>query len=118
MLLLSPLFLAGASAFLVAAYLLRCLFSPLAKVPGPKITLFTSFILKWNELNANRRGYIHDLHVQYGPVVRIGPNEVSFSSPEAVREIYCSGGSGYDKTEFYDLFKLYGRRYICLLCGS
>ncbi|KXH28572.1 cytochrome P450 [Colletotrichum nymphaeae SA-01] len=49
--------------------------------------------------------YIHTLHQQYGPVVRIAPNEVSFTSYEAVKEIYCSGGSGYDKTEFYDLFK-------------
>jgi hypothetical protein len=28
-----------------------------------------------------------------------------------VKEIYCAGGSGYDKTEFYELFKVYGRRY-------
>jgi len=63
-------------------------------------------------LRANRRVYIHGLHLQYGPVVRIAPNEVSFTSPEAVKEVYCSGGSGYDKTEFYDLFKVYGRRCV------
>lgn len=43
-------------------------------------------------------------------MVRIAPNEVSFASTAAVKEIYCSGGSGYDKTEFYNLFTVYGRR--------
>jgi hypothetical protein len=37
--------------------------------------------------------------------VRLGPNEVSFTSLDAIKEIYASGGSGYDKTEFYTLFK-------------
>ncbi len=62
-------------------------------------------------MQANRTRYIHKLHLQYGPVVRIAPNEVAFASAAAVKEIYCSGGGGYDKTEFYDLFKVYGRRY-------
>lgn len=32
------------------------------------------------------------------PVVRIAPNEVSSTSYEAVKEIYGSLGSGYDKS--------------------
>ncbi|KAL3424538.1 cytochrome P450 [Phlyctema vagabunda] len=61
-----------------------------------------------NEYTAGRREYIHALHEEYGPVVRLGPNEVSFSSGEAIKEIYTSGGGGYDKTEFYSLFKQFG----------
>ncbi|KZL67040.1 cytochrome p450 [Colletotrichum incanum] len=110
MLLLSPHFLGAAAAVLLAVYLVRCVSSPLWKVPGPRISAFTSLILKWHELRANRTRYIHGLHQKYGPVVRIAPNEVCFTSYEAVKEIYCSGGSGYDKTEFYDLFRVYGRR--------
>ncbi|SPO02789.1 related to benzoate 4-monooxygenase cytochrome P450 [Cephalotrichum gorgonifer] len=110
MLLFSPLFLLAAATLILAAGLIRCLTSPLAKIPGPRVSLFTSLVLKWNELRANRRGYIHALHVRYGPVVRVSPHEVSFTSALAVKEIYCSGGSGYDKTEFYDLFRVYGRR--------
>ena len=65
----------------------------------------------WHEFRANRTRYIHQLHKHYGStVVRIAPNEVAFASADAVKDIYCSGGSGYDKTEFYDLFKVYGRR--------
>jgi hypothetical protein len=115
MLILSPTFLAGILCLCAAVFLTRSLTSPLAKVPGPRSSLFTSLPLKWHELTANRRLYIHGLHVRYGPVVRIAPGEVSFTSPEAVKEIYCSGGGGYDKTEFYDLFKVYGRRYLNLI---
>lgn len=110
MLLLSPAFLGAASAVVTILYLTRCVCAPLWKLPGPMISAFTSLVLKWHELRANRTRYIHQLHAKYGPVVRIAPNEVSFTSYEAVKEIYCSGGSGYDKTEFYDLFRVYGRR--------
>jgi hypothetical protein len=99
--------------FLVAccAHIIRCLRSPLNAIPGPLTAKFTSVILKWHEFHADRTKYIHSLHRKYGPAVRIAPNEVAFASAAAVKEIYCSGGSGYDKTEFYDLFKVYGRRY-------
>ncbi|UKZ96348.1 uncharacterized protein TrAFT101_011145 [Trichoderma asperellum] len=110
MLLLSPVVLLAAAALLATIQLIRCLRSPLSKIPGPTVSKFTTLVLKWKEIHAQRTTYVHQLHLQYGPVVRIAPNEVSFTSWEALKEIYCSGGSGYDKTEFYDLFKIYGRR--------
>ncbi|RYP91047.1 hypothetical protein DL770_002877 [Monosporascus sp. CRB-9-2] len=82
----------------------------LSRIPGPAVSLFSSWLLKYHEFCANPTRYIHRLHLKYGPVVRIAPNEVSFASWEGVREIYGSGGSGYDKTEFYNLFIVYGRR--------
>jgi hypothetical protein len=112
MILLSPYVLGGALASLAFFYFIRCMISPLWSVPGPKYSAFTSLVLKWKELRAQRTTYIHELHQKYGQVVRVAPNEVSFTSIAAVKEIYCSGGSGYDKTEFYDLFKAYGRRYV------
>ncbi|TKW48349.1 putative sterigmatocystin biosynthesismonooxygenase [Colletotrichum tanaceti] len=112
MFMFSPFFVGAVFAGLLAVYLVRCISSPLWKFPGPRISAFTSLLLKWHELRANRTKYIHGLHQMYGPVVRIAPNEVCFTSYVAVKEIYCSGGSGYDKTEFYDLFKVYGRRCV------
>ena len=38
-----------------------------------------------------------------GPVVRIAPNEVSFSSPDAAIEIFKTG-KGFHKTDFYGVF--------------
>ncbi|GLI78457.1 hypothetical protein PoHVEF18_006772 [Penicillium ochrochloron] len=86
-------------------YVAQGVTSPVSKVPGPWYTRFTSLWIKYQEFTANRRESVHRLHQVYGPVVRLGPNEVSFTSLDAIREIYASGGSGYDKTEFYSLFK-------------
>jgi hypothetical protein len=89
----------------------RAIFSPLSKLPGPKYTLFSELYLVIQEFTGKRREYIHELHKRCGAVVRLGPNEVSFTSLEAMKEIYTSGGSGYDKTEFYTLFKQFDTRY-------
>ncbi|RDL36124.1 Uncharacterized protein BP5553_06736 [Venustampulla echinocandica] len=91
-------------------FVYRATFAPLSKLPGPWYTLFSDVFLMYKEFTAQRRVYIHELHKRFGPVVRLGPNEVSFTSLEAVKEIYQSGGSGYDKTEFYNLFIQYGTR--------
>ncbi|KAK4456069.1 cytochrome P450 [Podospora aff. communis PSN243] len=102
--------LAVAALSLTANFFRRALSSPLNKLPGPWYAKYSSLVLKWHEFKAQRTRYVHSLHLQYGPAVRIAPNEAAFASATAVKEIYCSGGSGYDKTEFYDLFKVYGRR--------
>ncbi|KAJ5719114.1 hypothetical protein N7493_007569 [Penicillium malachiteum] len=93
-------------AILFIGYFLGCrLVSPISKVPGPWYTRYTSLWIKYQEFTANRRESIHHLHKKYGPVVCLGPNEISFTSLDAIKEIYSSGGSGYDKTEFYTLFR-------------
>ncbi|KAL4993528.1 cytochrome P450 [Aspergillus recurvatus] len=96
------------AGFIVTILFIQRLRSPIAKLPGPWYTTFTSWVLKYHEFASNRRLYIHNLHKRYGTAVRITPNEVSFASLEAIREIYASGGSGYDKTELYDLFRQFG----------
>ncbi|KAG0153318.1 Cytochrome P450 [Penicillium digitatum] len=94
------------AAFFLCGYsVIRGLLSPLSTIPGPWYTRFTSWWIIYQEFTANRRESIHRLHKIYGPVVRLGPNEVSFTSSNAIKEIYASGGSGYDKTEYYDLFR-------------
>jgi hypothetical protein len=110
MIFLHPAFLAGIGLYVVGIFIVRRLSTPVTWLPGPTVSRITGLYLKWQELRANRTLYVHSLHEKYGPVVRIAPNEVSFTSWAAVKEIYCSSGSGYDKTEFYDLFKIYGRR--------
>lgn len=79
--------------------------SPLSAIPGPRYTAVSGLWLMYNEFSGNRRQWLHGLHIRHGPVVRIAPNEVSFANRDAVKEIYISGGSGYDKTSFYSLFK-------------
>lgn len=110
MALLSPSLLVLGLSILFISYIWTFLTSPLRKIPGPKLASFSSLAIKWHEFHANRTRYVHRLHEIYGPVVRLAPNEVSFASVEGVKEIYTSGGSGYDKTEFYNLFRVYGKR--------
>ena len=44
-----------------------------------------------------------EIHKKYGPVVRIAPNELSFSSPAAAKDIFTVG-KGFRKTDFYGVF--------------
>lgn len=101
-----------AGAILCLGYVLvHRLLSPLSKVPGPWYTGYTSLWIKYQEFSSNRREAVHSLHRRYGPVVRLSPSEVSFTSLDAIREIYASGGSGYDKSELYSLFGQFKTEY-------
>ncbi|KAK0726559.1 cytochrome P450 [Apiosordaria backusii] len=103
------------TAFLATHYLLlgfsflflRALYkryaSPLRKYPGP---FFASITRLWKVKSvASGRTHLEhiDLHRKYGPVVRIAPNEVSVSSPEAARTL-LSAGKRFFKTDFYGVF--------------
>lgn len=102
--------LLAAAALLCVVALARKLYSPLAGVPGSKLSLFSSIQLRYHEMHGRRTAFVHSMHRRYGTAVRLGPNEVSFASASAMKEIYMSKGSGYDKTEFYDLFRQFGPR--------
>ena len=94
-------------AILVTFVILRGLakryFSPLRKYPGPFIASCTRLWKVWS----TARGRTHldhiELHRKYGPVVRIAPNEVSVSNPEAARML-LSAGKRFFKTKFYAVF--------------
>ncbi|KAI0823233.1 cytochrome P450 [Trametes gibbosa] len=94
---------ATAVALLFAAAF-RLFLAPLGRLPGPMICALSRLPLMLREFTGKRSAWVHQLHLKYGPVVRIAPDEVSFATREAAREIYSSGGSGYDKTSFYHLF--------------
>lgn len=77
-------------------------------MPGPLLFAATRYSLALAAWKARAIQTIHALHVQYGPVVRTGPNEVSFNSLSALRQIY-GAGSGFERTSFYNMFDVYGR---------
>jgi hypothetical protein len=80
--------------------------SPLANVPGPKLNAMTKWRQVYADFTKKRTLYIHSLHQKYGPVVRIGPNELSFTGEEPMKVIYGAGTNFY-KPQFYDLFIAY-----------
>ncbi|KAG7123697.1 Cytochrome monooxygenase aflV like protein [Verticillium longisporum] len=109
----------SAAAALVAAlvYIVKVLIieplitSPLSDIPGPKSFALTRWRLAWEDWNATRTRTIHRLHSEYRPVVRIGPNEVSFNSLSALRTIY-GPGSRFGRTKFYRMFDVYGEQNL------
>ncbi|KAK4555027.1 hypothetical protein LTR86_007793 [Recurvomyces mirabilis] len=77
--------------------------SPLRNYPGP---FLASGSRAWKVISTWRGKTETDhikIHEQYGPIVRIAPNELSFSSPSAAREILAAG-KGFHKTDFYGVF--------------
>ncbi|KAF5682004.1 cytochrome P450 monooxygenase [Fusarium denticulatum] len=107
---ISTSLLAGVTALIFIGVLIVRLRSPLASLPGPRLGLLTPWQLRYYELRGKRTQYVHQMHQKYGNVVRIAPNEVVFSSLDAMKEIYLSKGSGFDKTSFYNLFSQFGLR--------
>ena len=82
--------------------------SKLNKIPGPWLFAATRYRLALNAWKARSVHTVHRLHKQYGPVVRIGPNEISFNSLSALKTIF-GAGSGFERTAFYRMFDVYGR---------
>lgn len=61
---------------------------PLRRFPGPLINR-ASVLPKLYFLSRGRLVYhVKDVHTQYGPVVRIAPNELSFTDPQAWEDIF------------------------------
>lgn len=77
--------------------------SPLRSIPGPILAKFTEKWLVVLDMAGKRTLTIHHLHEKYGNSVRIGPNEVSFSNSETVKELYGQN-TQYMKAPVYDNF--------------
>lgn len=91
----------------------RLTLSPLRRIPGPVRLKTTSAFNKYYEFSGGKRIWLHDLHHQYGPVVAISPNEVSFASASGLKQIYSAGTKDFLKTELYELFRQAGH-----MCAS
>lgn len=63
---------------------------PLAKFPGPRLAAATSLWRAYVEV-IQTKSFCHvleELHKIYGDVLRIGPDELHFSEPQAYLDIY------------------------------
>ncbi|KAL7270148.1 hypothetical protein RUND412_007155 [Rhizina undulata] len=80
---------------------------PLRKIPAAhQIAHYTRLWILWKTIFKQRNRSIHAAHQKHGPIVRLGPNEVSVSSLEGLKTIYS--GSGFDKSSWYRVFENYG----------
>ncbi|KAJ5089198.1 hypothetical protein N7532_007882 [Penicillium argentinense] len=84
--------------------LTRATLSSLRDIPGPFLARYTTL---WYFNRVRKGGFEHEnitLHQQYGPVVRVAPNQYSISDPAAIKTIYGTG-SRFAKSAWYDGWK-------------
>ncbi|KAJ7096819.1 cytochrome P450 [Mycena epipterygia] len=98
-----------AAAIILAGLLFPYFRDPyrIRKYPGPVLAKFTYAWLLWAGITRRRSQIIHEMHKKYGPIIRISPSEISFSSPVAHSEIY-SFNSQVTKSAFYNAFASIG----------
>lgn len=80
--------------------------SPLAKLPSAhwSAPISSLWVLAARKLGRENK-LLHSSHKRLGPVVRIGPNDVSVDGPDAIRVVYQGG---FEKDPWYAVFDNYG----------
>ncbi|KAI5854530.1 benzoate 4-monooxygenase cytochrome P450 [Durotheca rogersii] len=63
-------------------------FHPLAAVPGPKLFAISAIPISWSRVRGTSPYKFAELHEEYGPVVRVSPNEVSCAGTTAFKDVY------------------------------
>ena len=72
-----------------SAYFLSNYFNRgLNKYPGPFLARLTDWLRFYKVYKRRPEVWHLDLHAKYGDVVRLGPNDLSFADPKALKTIY------------------------------
>jgi hypothetical protein len=77
----------------------------LHRVPGPFLASISSFWKWYTVWQEDMPWRSIDLHRKHGPLVRIGPNHISASSPEALRIIHVEN-RGFQKARTCGLIEV------------
>ncbi|KAG5659883.1 hypothetical protein KAF25_003405 [Fusarium avenaceum] len=89
----------GLAVFVSLLGLYNYFLHPIAHIKGPFLAAVTPISLIRSVAGHRLNNDIKALHRKYGPVVRIAPNELSFSSERALREIHNPGPDGHHYTK-------------------
>ncbi|KAM7196181.1 Cytochrome P450 [Rhypophila sp. PSN 637] len=83
-----------ASGLIIAYFTCRTIynlyFHPLSKYPGPKLAAITDLWWVYASTSGRYPWIIQDAVRKYGRIVRIAPNEIVFSTPQAAKDIYLA----------------------------
>ncbi|KAB2568622.1 Averantin hydroxylase [Lasiodiplodia theobromae] len=74
--------------FIIALIIYRLYLHPLSKYPGPKYAAVSGLVYWYVLVRGDLAHWYHRMHEQYGEVVRVGPNKLSFINPQAWKDIY------------------------------
>ncbi|KAF8499897.1 cytochrome P450 monooxygenase [Hysterangium stoloniferum] len=72
-------------------------------IPGPGLAALSDAWLAYWAAQGCRSEHVHEVHKKYGKFLRIAPNHVSISEPDALQIVY-GHGNGTMKSDFYDAF--------------
>lgn len=112
--------LAAATAvilFLIYRYIAYpAFFSPLARIPSAHWSAPISRVwILWVRFSQRENRTLHGAHRRLGPVIRVGPNELSINDTDSVRIVYQGG---FEKPVWYSVFDNYGYGNNRLVGGS
>jgi cytochrome P450 len=79
----------------------RLTLHPLAKYPGPLLSKITDWSIVFQASSGDRHLETWKEHNEYGSVVRIGPNVLSFNTATALKAIYSGRKGNVRKSDWY-----------------
>lgn len=85
----------------------------LRHIPGPLLASFTNFQRMYWVTTKRAHVILQNAHEKYGQVVRIGPNMVSISNPEAIPTVYTTK-PGFPKVRRVPIL-VFRIRYPCCM---
>ncbi|TFB01345.1 Isotrichodermin C-15 hydroxylase [Trichoderma ghanense] len=74
-------------AYVLCVAIYNLFFHPLSTYPGPWLWTVSDIPYSLVSVSGNAHKRMLRIHMQYGPVVRVGPNTVFYSHPDATKEI-------------------------------
>ncbi|KAK7192263.1 hypothetical protein DPSP01_012699 [Paraphaeosphaeria sporulosa] len=83
-------------AYCIAIVVYRVWFSPIAKIPGPKLAALTFWYEFYYDVYPHKYQYgfkLRELHNKYGPIIRINPIHVHIHDHAYLDTIYASGNA-------------------------
>ncbi|KAJ5709463.1 hypothetical protein N7493_010797 [Penicillium malachiteum] len=107
---LDPWVLASTALLNIVLFILyRCYFHPLAKYPGPFLAKMSENYMIYFAMCERNTQARHELHQKFGPIVRVGPNELSFCDEASIKDIYGQSTNPCLKApQFYRGFTMTG----------
>ncbi|KAF2667575.1 cytochrome P450 [Microthyrium microscopicum] len=106
--------LAGALlVYIIVRPIITIVTSPLRgmNIPGPKWAKYTGLPYSLRDLAGYRHREEYELHKKYGPVVQVGPDELSFMTNNAIRDIYA-GPTACPISYVYNRFGNTGQMFL------
>ncbi|MCJ1474776.1 hypothetical protein MMC13_003436 [Lambiella insularis] len=99
------------STYLVGWVIYCRYFHPLRSIPGPFLASFSRVWIVFKTAVGDMEHTQRRLHKKHGYLVRIAPNEVTCSDPEAIKIIYGTKNV-FTKTDYYDAWAPPNNGYV------